>query len=123
MMKKLTRFQGLAASELIMMTAALYFATGYGVGVKLDDNQLMSYVLAGLLLGGLIGSFFTQTAKQVRLFSLVLSLGCLIFLGEVWFGSVNFNEAFWYFIPGVVLISMIVLVESGILFFQLLLPH
>lgn len=68
MMKKLTRFQGLAASELIMMTAALYFATGYGVGVKLDDNQLMSYVLAGLLLGVLIGSFFTRTAKQVRFF-------------------------------------------------------
>jgi len=123
MMKRLTRFQGIAASELIMMTVALYFATGYGVGVKLDDNQLMSYVLAGLLLGCLIGSFFARTAKQVRAFSFVLSLGCLAFLGEVWFGSVNFNEAFWYFIPGALLISIIVLVESVMLFLQPLLPH
>lgn len=122
-MKRLTRSQGIAASALIIMTTALYFATGYGVGLKLDDNQLMGYVLAGLLLGCLMASFFARTVKQARAFLLILSLGCLAFLVEIWFGRVNFNEAFWYFIPGVLLISVIVLVESVMLFFQPLLPH
>ena len=69
MKKRFLKIQFVFGLYVCIYLAALYFSTGYGVGFKLDDNQLI-----GLF------SVFCSALLLTALF------------------VVNFNEAFWYFI-------------------------
>lgn len=82
----------------VIYLAALYFASGVGVGFKLDDNQLTGYVLCAVLLVGLIGSLFSTNLTTQRWLVGWLALSSLALLLVTVFDLVYFNEAFWYFI-------------------------
>ena len=111
-MKKYRWIQGIAAAYGVIYVAALYYASGVHTGFKLDDHQLTGYVICGLLLGCLVGSFLVRTRGLRRLLALVLLGCCLALLGVTLFDIVNFNEAFWYFIFWVYLLPIMELIET-----------
>lgn len=97
MKKRFLKIQFVFGLYVCIYLAALYFSTGYGVGFKLDDNQLIGYILCGISSLLLLLSFFTREIKNKKQFALLFAVFCSALLLVTLF-VVNFNEAFWYFI-------------------------
>ncbi|MGM0138164.1 hypothetical protein IGI65_000578 [Enterococcus sp. DIV0755b] len=97
MKKRFLKIQFVFGLYISIYLAALYFSTGYGVGFKLDDNQLIGYILCGISFLLLFLSFFIKESKNKKQFALLFAVFCAALLLGALF-TVNFNEAFWYFI-------------------------
>lgn len=82
----------------IIYFLALVFATGYGIGLKLDDSQGIAYVLILITTCITIASFTVKDSKKRRL--VVKSICFLVILFIVLFlsGIVSSNEAMFIFI-------------------------
>lgn len=77
---------------------SLVFATGYGVGIKLDDNQLIAYILIIATSLFCLFSIKIKNVKDRRIIAKVM--GILISLFPILFfsGIVGSNEAMFVFV-------------------------
>lgn len=82
----------------LIWLSSLIFATGYEVGVNLDDNQLPAYILVFITFLISFISFkikeITKRRLMVKIMGILIALYLLLFFS----GIVGANEAMFYFI-------------------------
>lgn len=98
MIKGFWKIQVSFGTWVLLYIGALYAATGVGMGFKLDDNQLLGYILCLISVVLLVASCFLRQASQQVLFAGLLTGLSLLLLASIVFNWISFNGAFWYFI-------------------------
>jgi len=77
---------------------SLVFATGYGVGLKLDDNQLIAYILIFISFFISFSSLKVKDTKKRLLVVRVMGLLVILYLLLFFSGIVGSNEAMFIFV-------------------------
>ncbi|MEG0286679.1 MAG: hypothetical protein RR494_11085 [Vagococcus sp.] len=94
----------------IIYFLALVFATGYGIGLKLDDNQGIAYFLILITTCITMASFSVKDSKKRRL--VVKNICFLVILFIILFlsGIVGSNEAMFIFVVPIFAIPIFIFV-------------
>ncbi|MBC6301234.1 hypothetical protein [Listeria booriae] len=88
---------------------SLIFATGVGNGIKLDDNQLVGYIVAIISLSLACFSFSATNIRIRRTVTLLLLILSLIFTVLPYVNMLSFNEAIFIFIlPSSIFLLLII---------------
>ncbi|EAC9524650.1 hypothetical protein BKQ26_14400 [Listeria monocytogenes] len=84
----------------ILWLLSLIFATGKGVGIKLDDNQLPGYIIIGLCLCLLTYAYFVNRIQLRKIIIAILALLDTLFMFLAWGNQniINFNEGMFVLI-------------------------
>ncbi|EAD3046721.1 hypothetical protein E5Z50_04000 [Listeria monocytogenes] len=84
----------------ILWLLSLIFATGKGVGIKLDDNQLLGYIIIGLCLCLLTYAYFVNRIQLRKIIIAALALLDALFMFLAWGNQniINFNEGMFVLI-------------------------
>lgn len=77
---------------------SLVFATGYGIGIKLDDNQLIAYILIIATSLFCLFSIRIKNVKNRRIIVKALGIVISFFLILFFSGIVGSNEAMFVFV-------------------------
>ncbi|TYU04991.1 hypothetical protein FZ028_09590 [Listeria monocytogenes] len=93
----------------ILWLLSLIFATGKGVGIKLDDNQLPGYIIIGLCLCLLTYAYFVNRTQLRKIIIAILALLDTLFMFLAWGNQniINFNEGMFIFIGPIYLLIII----------------
>ncbi|EPR0550653.1 hypothetical protein ACUZYP_000517, partial [Listeria innocua] len=84
----------------ILWLLSFIFATGRGIGIKLDDNQLPGYIIIGLCLCILTYAYFVNRIQLRKIMIASLALLDALFMFLAWENQniINFNEGMFVFI-------------------------
>lgn len=82
----------------IIYFCSLVFATGYGIGLKLDDNQFIAYCLIAITSLICIIAFKINQRKQRKIIVKLIGLSTGLFLILFLSGIVGSNEAMFLFV-------------------------
>lgn len=82
----------------IICILSLIFATGVGKGIKLDDNQLIGYIVIILCFGITFFAFFIKTTRIRRISVLIIMILNILFVALPYIDVLNFNEAMFLFL-------------------------
>lgn len=81
---------------------SLIFATGKGIGISFDDNQLVAYLLSGISLFICLSAFKVKLSRKRK--TMVKTLGTVhsLFLILFFSGWIGFNEGLFIFIVPII---------------------
>ncbi|EAC9524648.1 hypothetical protein FG285_02250 [Listeria monocytogenes] len=93
----------------ILWLLSFIFATGRGIGIKLDDNQLPGYIIIGLCLCILTYAYFVNRIQLRKKIIAILVLLDALFMILAWGkpNIINFNEGMFIFIGPIYLLIII----------------
>ncbi|EAD8822852.1 hypothetical protein AKH85_15000, partial [Listeria monocytogenes] len=93
----------------ILWLLSFIFATGRGIGIKLDDNQLPGYIIIGLCLCLLTYAYFVNRIQLRKIIIASLALLDILFIFLAWGNQniINFNEGMFIFIGPIYLLIII----------------
>ncbi|MEG2707747.1 MAG: hypothetical protein RR968_01310 [Vagococcus sp.] len=92
----------------IVYFLSLVFATGYGIGIKCDDNQLIGYVLVIVTLLICLVSFKVKDTMYQKNVIKVMGVLIALFLILFFSGIVGSNEAMFLFIIPIIVIPIFI---------------